>query len=284
MLNLAINHMTAPRLSHIELLELARDTGCVGVEFRTDLGRPLFDGEAPEAVGQRARDMGLRIVGLSQVYPFNAWSDAIRDEVAALIKTATACGAETISLIPRNDGAGLGDGERQANLRLSMRAIRPMLQDAGMVALIEPLGFLRSSLRSKADAVEAIEALDAVGVFRIVHDTFHHYLAGGGPVFPEHTGIIHMSGVVDQSLGMPEIEDQHRVLVDAQDRLGNIDQIERMLTIGYTGPISMEAFSPLTHALTDPAAELARSFEFIRGRLAALAGTTAMAENIVHTQ
>lgn len=271
MLNLAINHMTTPRLSHIELLDLAKDLGCVGVEFRNDLGKALFDGEAPEAVGQRARDMGLRIVGLSQVYPFNFWSDAIRDEVAALIKTATACGAETISLIPRNDGTGLGNGERQANLRLSMRAIKPMLQDAGMVALIEPLGFMRSSLRSKAETVEAIEALDSVGTFKIVHDTFHHYLADGGPMFPEHTGIIHISGVVDQSLAISEIEDEHRVLVDAQDRLGNIDQIERMLTMGYAGPISMEAFSPLTHALSDPAAELARSFEFIRGRLAAQA-------------
>lgn len=271
MLNFAINHMTTPRLSHIELLGLAQETGCVGVEFRNDLGRPLFDGEAPESIGQRARDMGLRIVGLSQVYPFNLWSDAIRDEVADLIRTAKACGAETISLIPRNDGTGLGNGERQANLRLSMRAIKPMLEDAGMVALIEPLGFMRSSLRSKTETIEAIEALNAADTFKIVHDTFHHYLADGGPVFPDHTGIIHISGVVDQTLAISEIQDEHRVLVDANDRLGNVDQIAKMLALGYTGPISMEAFSPLTHAMADPAAEIAKSFEFIRNRLASKA-------------
>jgi 2-keto-myo-inositol isomerase len=271
MLDFTINHMTAPRLTHDELLVVAAKTGCIGVEFRNDLGRTLFDGEAPEAVGARARDMGLRIVGLSQVYPFNFFTDAIRDEVAALIATAKALGAETISLIPRNDGTGIANGERQANLRVALKGIKPMLRDAGMVALVEPLGFLRSSLRSKSETVEAIEALDASDVFKIVHDTFHHYLAQDGSLFPKQTGIIHISGVVDQTLALSEIEDEHRVLVDANDRLGNIAQIREMLSLGYDGPISMEAFSPITHALADPAAAIASSFDFFRRGVASLA-------------
>ncbi len=267
MMQKALNHMTAPRLGHVAFLDLAQSLGCVGVEFRNDLGTPLFDGVSAEEAGQKANERGLRIVGLSQVYPFNFFTDAIRDEVAALIATAKACGAETISLIPRNDGQGLGNGERIANLRLALREIKPMLEEADMIALVEPLGFLRSSLRSKAETVEVIEAINGADRFKIVHDTFHHALAGGGPIFPEQTGIVHISGVADETLAVDQMEDEHRVLVDANDRLRNIEQLEELFAAGYSGPVSYECFSPVVHAFDDPFEELSESFEFVASRL-----------------
>ncbi|WP_242494366.1 TIM barrel protein [Loktanella sp. IMCC34160] len=267
-LTTALNHMTVPGLSYDAFLDLAARLECIGVEVRNDLDRPLFDGADPATAGAMARDRGLRLVGLSQVYPFNSWSDAIAAEVRALIATAQACGAETISLIPRNDGTQTGNGERHANLRIALKAIRPMLEDAGLVALVEPLGFGRSSLRSKQETVETIHALDAGHVFKIVHDTFHHTLAGGSPLFPAETGIVHISGVVDPALPVDQMEDEHRVLVDENDRLGNIEQIGALLAAGYAGPISYECFSPETHALTDPYSALKRSFEFISAQVA----------------
>ncbi|MFV2001381.1 MAG: TIM barrel protein [Paracoccaceae bacterium] len=263
--------MTAPDLRWNELLDLAADLGCVGVEFRNDLTSPLFDGDAPQAVAEHSRKLGLRIVGLGQIYPFNSWSADIRKDVAALIRTAVECGAETISLIPRNDGTGLGNGERQANLQLAMREIKPMLEDAGLVALIEPLGFFTSSLRHKEEAVEIIEALDATASFRLVHDTFHHHLAGDGAIFPEHTGIIHISGVTDPQPGVHEMCDEHRVLVDANDRLDSIGQLRAFVRAGFAGPISFEAFSPEVHACADLKTELSKSIRFIESSLAAAA-------------
>ncbi|MFO1141900.1 MAG: TIM barrel protein [Amaricoccus sp.] len=268
MLPFVINHMTVPNLGHEVLFELTAGLGGIGVELRNDLARPLFDGVSAEVVAERAQAQGLRIVGLSQVYPFNAWSDAVRDEVAGLIETARAVGAETISLIPRNDGEGTAEVERRANARRSLMAIKPMLDDAGMVVLVEPLGFESSSLRSKAETVEMIEEIGAAGSFRLVHDTFHHHLAGGGPLFPGHTGIVHVSGVVDRSLAVAAMRDEHRVLVDAADRLGNVAQIAALRTAGYAGPISFEAFSPETHALADPAAALRRSMAYIDEQVA----------------
>lgn len=265
----ALNHMTVPGLGYEAFLDLAAALGCVGVEVRNDIGRPLFDDIDPETAGALARDRGVRLVGLSQVYPFNAWTDAIAAEVRALIATAKAAGAETISLIPRNDGQGTGNGERHANLRIALKEVRPMLDEAGMVALVEPLGFLRSSLRSKRELVETIEALDAADRFKIVHDTFHHALAGGGPIYPEHTGIVHISGVVDPSLSVEQMEDEHRVLVDENDRLGNVEQISALLAAGYDGPISCECFSPEVHALKDPERAIGRSFDFISSRITA---------------
>lgn len=267
----ALNHMTVPGLAYEAFLELAVDLECVGVEVRNDIDRPLFDGMAPHRAGALARDKGLRLVGLSQVYPFNSWSDTIAGEVRALIATAVASGAETISLIPRNDGTQTGNGERHANLRIALKNIRPMVEDAGLVALVEPLGFPRSSLRSKQELVETIDALDARGAFGIVHDTFHHALAGGGPFFPAETGIVHISGVVDPAPGLDGMEDEHRVLVDEHDRLGNIAQIHALFEAGYDGPVSCECFSPQVHGLTDPAAAIRKSFDFISSQLAAQA-------------
>ena len=272
MLPYTINHMTVPRLGYRELLELAVSLGCIGVELRNDLDRPLFDGDSPDAVRQAARDQGLRIVGLSQVYPFNAWSDAIRDEVQALIDNADACGAETISLIPRNDGTGMADGERQDNARRALSAVKPMLEDAGMVALVEPLGFPQtSSLSDKAETLALIEEVGGADIFRLVHDTFHHYLAGGGPLFPERTGIVHVSGVVDRSLALEEIADAHRILVDEGDRLGNVEQIIALRRGGYRGPISIEAFSPDVHELRDPSGALRATMEHMQSSVAAAA-------------
>lgn len=258
MLPFVLNHITAPRLGWMDFLALAQRLGCIGVEFRNDLGRPLFDGDAPEAVADAALAKGLRIVGLSQVYPFNDWSDARRAAVASLIATAKACGAETISLIPRNDGVPAND------LRTALREIAPMLDEAGVVALVEPLGFESSSLRSKADTIEAIESLGVSKHFKLVHDTFHHHLAGGGPIFPEYTGLVHISGVTDPALAVSAMRDEHRVLVDADDRLGNCEQIAALRAAGYAGPVSFEAFSPETHARPDLEDALRQSMEFIR--------------------
>lgn len=270
MLPIAINHMTAPGLRYDALFRLARALGCMGVELRNDLGRPVFDGDASQDVHAAAREAGLRIVGLSQVYPFNVWSDAVRAEVETLIGQARACGAETISLIPRNDGQGMGAAERRENAATALREIKPMLDDAGMIALVEPLGFpLTSSLSDKAETIELIESVGGAGRFKLVHDTFHHYLAGGGPLFPEHTGIVHISGVVDRELGLEAIRDEHRILVDAHDRLGNVTQIAELLERGYRGPISFEAFSPKVHAFANPEAELRHSIEYLETELGA---------------
>lgn len=273
-MNFALNQMTAPHLSLAAFLDVACDLGCVGVELRNDmdaLGRPLFDGLDPAQAGEMVRARGLRLLGLSQVYPFNSWDKTREAEVAALIDIARRAGAETISLIPRNDGTGGAEGERQANLRVALKACYPMLLAADMVALVEPLGFGRSSLRSKAELVDMIASLDMADRFLIVHDTFHHTLAGGGPLFADQTGIVHVSAVVDPGLGVDQMEDEHRVLIDSRDRLGNIDQMAALLAAGYTGAFSYECFSPETQALGDPLPALRQSLDFISAQLRAKA-------------
>ena len=272
----ALNHMAAPRLSCRAFIDFAASLGCEGIELRNDLAdkkltdADFFAGCDPKSVGDYARSKGLRLLGLSEAYGFNAWNELMRAKVQLLIDQAKAAGAESISLIPRN-GAPVcaSNAERLAALRGALTAIKPMLEAADMIALVEPLGFLSSSLRSKQETVEAIKSVGGEGRFKLVHDTFHHHLAGGGPIFPEHTGIVHISGVVDPSLKTEEMQDGHRILVDADDRLGNIAQIRARLDAGYTGAFSYEPFSPEVHALADPEDAHKQSMQFIRSALAA---------------
>ncbi|MCF1707959.1 TIM barrel protein [Tabrizicola sp. J26] len=265
----ALNHMTTPRMGWQAFADLASALGCVGVEYRNDLGRPLFEGDDPAAVGAALRQRGLRFLALAEVKMFNDWSDAKRAEAQALMRVAVAAGAEAVSLIPRNDGIATGKTERMSALRLALTELLPLLRANGLRAMVEPLGFEVCSLRFKADVVDVIEALGATDTYKLVHDTFHHHLAGGGPIFPQHTGIVHVSGVVDRGLSVSEMRDGHRVLVDADDRLGNIAQIRALQSAGYSGPISFEPFAASVHELRDPAAALRTSMEFIDRSVAA---------------
>jgi 2-keto-myo-inositol isomerase len=266
----ALNHMATPQLGCRAFLDLAASLGCAGVELRNDLAdkgltkAAFFDGEAPAKIGEYAQSKGLRLLGLSEAYGFNAWSDAMRAKVSLLIDQAREAGAESISLIPRNDAPGYRAGERDEALRGALREILPMVKQAGLVALIEPLGFLTSSLRRKADAIAAIEAVGGQGHFKLVHDTFHHHLAAETEFFQEYTGIVHISGVVDPTPGLEQMQDAHRILVDSRDRLGNLEQIRALLHGGYAGAFSYEPFSPDVHKLDDPAGALRQSMNFIR--------------------
>ncbi|QND69444.1 TIM barrel protein (plasmid) [Mesorhizobium loti] len=161
----ALNHMTAPKLTSKKLIDLASRLGCIGIELRNDLADKglstgeFFDGEKPSAIGEYARSKGIRLLGLSEAYGFNRWSDAMKDKIKLLIAQAKEAGAESISLIPSNDGAIEPDEKRLSDLRGALAVILPMLEEADLVVLLEPLGFTTSSLRRKREAVEAIEAV-----------------------------------------------------------------------------------------------------------------------------
>jgi 2-keto-myo-inositol isomerase len=268
MTDFALNHMTVARLSFVELIALAAKLGCVGIEVRNDLPQALFDGIDPAIAGEMVRESGLRLLAVAEVKRFNDWTSDKAKEALSIMKIAEVAGAEAVSLIPRNDNHGMGNGERQAALRVALKALSPMLQDHGLLGMVEPLGFEICALRYKAEAVEVIEAIGARAQFRLVHDTFHHTLAGGGAFFPEHTGIVHVSGVVAPDVAVSQMQDAHRILVDGRDRLGNVEQLAQLASMGWRGPVSFEAFAPETHASRNPGGDLTASMQFIRNGLA----------------
>lgn len=270
MIQFALNHMTAPRLGATAFLDLAQSLGCTGVEFRNDLPGKLFDGASPETIGAAVRARGLRFLALAEVKMFNDWSATKAAEAEALMKVAKAAGAESVSLIPRNDGVAT---DRKDSARVTAEALReilPMLKAHGLKAMVEPLGFAVCSLRYKDVLAEVIDSVGGLGTYYMVHDTFHHALAGFGPIYPDMTGIVHVSGVRD-AIYLDDMRDPHRVLVDGDDVLGNVAQIRALRAGGYDGPVSFEPFAPSVHALADAAPALKASMEFIRAGVEARA-------------
>jgi 2-keto-myo-inositol isomerase len=266
----AINHMVAPRRTFAGLIELATELGLGQVEIRNDIaGVPISDGTPAGRLREEAEAAGVRILSINALQRFNDWSDERAGEAAALARYAQDCGAEALVLCPVNDtGYRLSERERQVNLRHALRAIAPILEDAGIIGLVEPLGFAASSLRLKADAVEAIEEQGLGERFRIVHDTFHHHLAGEVRMFPEWTGLVHISGVEDD-LPLDRLRDEHRVLVGANDRSDALLQILALME-GCDGPYSFEPFAASVHATREIAGALESSMHWIDREIARL--------------
>jgi len=86
-------------------------------------------------------------------------------------------------------------------------------------------------------------------------------------MFPELTGLVHISGVDDPTLARADMRDAHRVLVGRLDRLGSIRQMQALRAAGYAGPFSFEPFAEELRGVADPSRVIRESINFITPRL-----------------
>ncbi|WP_332686888.1 TIM barrel protein [Devosia sp.] len=264
--------MTAPQLGLGDFFALARRLGASRVEIRNDIAdNAILDGTSAATVRQLASEHGVTIISINALQQFNQWSDSRSHEAEALADYAAACGARALVLVADNSGQSMDGGTRIENASVSLTHLAPILRDRGIVGLVECLGFETCTLRSKREAVQAIDNAHGRDVFRLTHDTFHHHLAGEPDLFPELTGLIHISGVDDPAVAVRDMRDSHRVLVGPKDRLDNIGQIAALRAAGYGGPLSFEPFAEELRHLADPAFAVRQSMNFISEGLKAQA-------------
>jgi 2-keto-myo-inositol isomerase len=269
-LRFALNRMVAPRLSLPAFIELALTLKADAIEIRNDLkGVEIEDGTAPHTVRQLCAAQGIRVLSINALYPFDVWNEERRVQSLKLASYARECGAEALVLCPMNDRADSRTvTERAAGLRTALSELAPILREYGILGFVEPLGFEECSLRLKRQAVDAIKAVGGLDVFRLVHDTFHHHLAGEKEFFADITGLVHISGVEDSAVPLASIRDGHRVLVGEADILGNTAQIDRLLSDGYDGHLSFEPFADSVHGLSDIQQALGASMAHLQQTLA----------------
>ena len=259
----AINHISAPKLPLAEFFAMCRRLGVSEVEIRNDIPDVLGTMSAAE-VRAEAAAQGITILSINALYPFNLWSGDLPDRALRMADYAAECGAQALVMCPLNDGQKVAHSAVVA----ALDAMKPILSERGMTGLVEPLGFPISSLRTKAEAIAAMTEADEDGTYLLMHDTFHHHLAGETVFYPNRTGLVHISGVTDPAVAVDDMLDAHRVLVDGADRLENIEQIRALLAGGYAGPFSFEPFAQQVHDLDDPEAALRESMDHIRAALA----------------
>ena len=252
---LSLNRIAKPELPLPQFLQLTAELGMKLCEVRNDVaGKGVLDGLSQAELSRALAESGVRILTINALYPFEhgAHLQANLEKLRGLIAEASKVACRHIVLCPFNEaGDPRTPAQRQSHLVAALDAYGPLLAAAGMVGLIEPLGFQRSALRTKRAALEGITRCSHPQAFALLHDTFHHYLSGETELFPRETSLIHVSGV-RAGKAKPAIEDDDRILVDAGDVMDTRGQVAALLAGGCKAPVSYEPFSPTVRAMAVP--------------------------------
>ncbi len=268
-----LNRVISPSLSLADFYGLASSLGIGKVEIRNDLGGvDPIDGLRAAEASRLAADHGVEVISINALQRFNlaAVRRKATAELEALLELAQAIGCKAVVLCPNNDPADKrSPPERLAETVDALAAFGPLFRDAGVLGYLEPLGFGISSLASLVVAQEAIER-SGHACYRVVYDTFHHYIgpddAGilGKGYDIATTGLVHISGV-EAGIARDAYRDEHRVLPGPGDRMRSKQQMAALDELGYRGSFSFEAFSPVIQKLgkADLASALQKSLDYL---------------------
>jgi 2-keto-myo-inositol isomerase len=266
----ALNHMACPTLSPQQLVEAAISLGIEAVELRNDVKEnSVTDRKVAETVRRLAEENDIEVLSINALYPFNIWNSERAEkaeELAELVRLSGGLGLVCCPLVDADFSAN--ENERRAMLKEALQGLKPILLKNHIKGFIEPLGFPISSLRFKKEATEVIREVDSGNLFGLVHDTFHHCGSGETRMYPEMTGLVHVSGVEDESISFSDMLDGHRLFVGPKDRLGSVDQVRQLIDSGYKGYISFEPFADFLWSQNDPLRPIRESMDYIQSQLA----------------
>lgn len=262
-ISFAINQIVLLNAKFIDFVNLAKLLDISAIEIRNDIANNLIKENNPQKIKDICKSRSIKIISINALQKFNIWTAERSKEFITLCEYATAAGIEAIVLVPLNDGTQTDITDRKKNLKESLKEILPILQEYNLTGFIEPLGFISSSLRFKSEAVEAINELSSP-LFKMVHDTFHHFLSGERIDFPSLTGLVHISGVKNTHIEISKLKDDHRELIDKNDILDNVAQIKSLMSNGYKGSISFEPFSKKIQNSTNICKEILESIDYIK--------------------
>ena len=250
--NIGLNRIIYPDVGIDEFFSITVKLGLGKVELRNDLpGGKIIDDLAPAKVKEMAVKRGVKILTINALQKFNLPEhlQSASRELNELIGLAQGIGCKAIILCPNNDTADARAKEQSLRDTIAaLKAFRPLFEGSGILGYVEPLGFAESSLDSVVAAGEAIMEVGS-NSYKIVYDTFHHFIGPDSASDIEKKldvsliGLVHASGV-EAELEKKDMKDEHRGLITSRDRIANIAQIARLMKRGYEGDVSFEPFSP----------------------------------------
>lgn len=245
-----INRKIAPNLTLEAFFRLVKKCGLNKVELRNDMpGGNVTDNLSNVQLNALAREYGIEIVTINALGNFNLSADktGLQARAEALLMQAKAIHSKAVVLCPHcNPDDQRSSVQKQADTLTALKLLAPLFTQYGIEGYVEPLGFTISSLRSSL-LTQAI-VRDSGAPYKIVLDTFHHYLSDvvqtefDAQIQIEQIGLVHLSGV-EAPLGKAALTDEQRIMLSERDRLASKNQVQNLERLGYQGIYAFEPFS-----------------------------------------
>lgn len=242
----ALNRIIYPHAPLKDFIDLALVCGISKIELRNDLeGGRIIDSLSSNELSSICKSEGVEIISVNAVQKFNLPANFInaREEIKEISSLCNEINCSSIVLCPNNE---IDDKRTSAEfLRDTIDALNfyaSTFRDYELTAYIEPLGFPECSIRTKRDAMEAIQKSDCPEIYKIIHDTFHHFLSSELEYYFEATGLVHISGV-SEDIKKSAVKDEHRILINCNDKMDSLKQIHILEESGYPGLYSFEPFA-----------------------------------------
>ncbi len=253
-----INRKIAPNLTLESFFRLVKQCGLSKVELRNDMaGGKVTDNLNDDQLNALAMQYGIEIVTLNALGMFNLLEDKSRllKRTEALLAQAKAIHSKAVVMCPQCDaGDRRSDVQKREDTRAALQLLAPLFKQYGVEGYVEPLGFNISSLRSSLLAQAIIR--DSGAPYKIVLDTFHHYLADvdqqafDAQIQVEQIGLVHLSGVEDLRI-KGALGDEERIMLSDKDRLASRAQVQNLERLGYRGCYAFEPFSSQLNSWTE---------------------------------
>lgn len=250
-----LNRKAAPGITLDKTLPMVASVGVKNIEVRNDLyGAPdnssILDHFSGEQVKEMLTQNGVGVETINAIGNMDLRS-AIDDNLASLkemLEMAKSFDLKNIIFCPvRSDADTRSPEVRKQEAVLNVKDYSKMLKQYGVNGLIEPLGFLDSTLRFPWEGQAVI---DQAGVdnFKLVADSFHYYLAEvsdqdfADKVDVNYIGLVHLSSVVDDK-PREVLDDQDRYMLDEADIMNSVHIAHNIENAGYKGLYAFEPFS-----------------------------------------
>ncbi|HBL7241274.1 TIM barrel protein [Serratia liquefaciens] len=269
-----INRKIAPNLDLEQFFSLVKKCGLNKVELRNDmLSGKVTDNLSNDQLNALAEKYGIEIVTINALGMFNLLDDqaALLKNAEALLSQAQAIRSKALVLCPHcSAGDNRSEEQKKTDTLAALKLLAPLFRQYGVQGYVEPLGFGISSLRSSLLTQSLIR--DSGAPYKIVLDTFHHYLSDvTQPEFDaqiqiDGIGLVHLSGVEDLR-AKSALSDEERIMLSDKDRLESKKQVQDLERLGYTGIYAFEPFSSQLDSWTaaDIEREIRQSIALLQG-------------------
>lgn len=269
-----INRKIAPKLSLESFFRLVQRCGLNKVELRNDMpSGSVTDNLSDAQLNTLATEYGIEIVTINALGQFNLLEDkgALLARAEALLTQAQALHCRAVVLCPNcNASDRRSEAQKCEDTLESLQLLAPLFKQYDVAGYVEPLGFGISSLRSSLLTQALIR--DSAAPYKIVLDTFHHYLSEvsqtdfDAQIQVEQIGLVHLSGVEDP-MNKSALSDEQRIMLSDKDRLKSKTQVQNLERLGYRGLYAFEPFSSQLDKWTeqDIEREIRQSIALLQG-------------------